>query len=362
MACTKESVYAWFNEYELFLKEHGVTSEDQIYNCDESGFPIQTGTSMKVCCDRQVRRNFQIASNSKTSITTLQCICANGSVIPPAIIYPGLNFNPEYCIGFPSNFHLGFTKNGWMETSQFYGWLTNHFVKRIPPIRPIVLLIDGHASHIDYHTSLFCSENGILLFRFPPHTSYALQPTDRGYFGVFKSNFSKEVAKFTVQYPSVSITKRTFPRIFKNAYEISCSVETIKSSFRATGTWPVNRFKVDHDLFNPSEIYTDATSHNSDVEMKVNSTVASVGCSVDDGTHILTSVQSSDRTAALVDVSRLQGSDLPTTSIPGGSRSVLAASPISGRNNVRSSVMTGQIRIMTGQKTLRFRPCPVISY
>ena len=52
-----------------------------------------------------------------------QCICANGSVIPPAIIYPGLNFNPEYGIGFPSNFHLGFTKNGWMETSQFYGWL-----------------------------------------------------------------------------------------------------------------------------------------------------------------------------------------------------------------------------------------------
>ena len=98
---------------------------------------------------------------------------------------------------------------------------------------------------------------------------------------VFKSNFSKEVAKFTVQYPSVSITKRTFPSFLKNAYEISCSVETIKSSFRATGTWPVNRFKVDHDLFNPSEIYTDATSHNSDVEivdveMKVNSTVASV--------------------------------------------------------------------------------------
>ena len=202
-------------------------------------------------------------------------------------------------------------------------------------------------SHIDYHTSLFCSENGILLFRFPPHTSHALQPTDRGYFGVFKSNFSKEVAKFTVQYPSVSITKRTFPSIFKNAYEISCSVETIKSSFRATGTWPVNRFKVDHDLFNPSEIYTDATSHNSDVEivdveMEVNSTVASVDCSVDDGTHISTSVQSSDRTAALVDVSRLQGSDLPTTSVPGGSRSVLAASPMRA-SPIRASTPVSKI-------------------
>ena len=163
MASTKDSVYAWFDEYERFLKEHDVLTEDQIYDCDESGFPIQTGTSMKVCCNRQVRRNFQISSNCKTSITTLQCNCANGSVIPPAIIYPGLNFNPEYGIGFPSNFYLGFTKNGWMETSQFYGWITNHFVKRIPPIRPIVLLIDGHGSHIDYHTSQFCSENSILV-------------------------------------------------------------------------------------------------------------------------------------------------------------------------------------------------------
>lgn len=24
--------------------------------CDESGFPLQSGTSMKVCCDKQIRR------------------------------------------------------------------------------------------------------------------------------------------------------------------------------------------------------------------------------------------------------------------------------------------------------------------
>ena len=59
MACTKESVYAWFDQFEAFLSEHGIISADQIYNCDESAFPLQTGTSMKVCCDRQIRRNFK---------------------------------------------------------------------------------------------------------------------------------------------------------------------------------------------------------------------------------------------------------------------------------------------------------------
>ena len=258
MSCTQASVYAWFDEFEAFCAEHGTTSADQIYNCDESGFPLQTASSMKVCVDRTVRRNFQITSSNKTSITTLQCICANGTVVPPSILFPGVNFNPDYGIGFAKNVYLGFTKNGWMETAQFYGWLTNHFVKRIPPVRPVVLLIDGHSSHIDYHTTLFCHENQIHLFRFPPHTSHALQPTDRGYFGSFKSNFSKEVAKFTVEHPGASITKRTFPTIFMKAFEITCRAVIVTASFRATGIWPTNRLAVDHGLFHPSEIYVDA--------------------------------------------------------------------------------------------------------
>ena len=77
-----------------------------------------------------------------------------------------------------------------------------------------------------------------------------------GFFGAFKHNFSKELAKFTVQYPGISITKRQFPFIFTKAYELSCKMETVKSSFQnlATGIWPTNRMNVDHNLFNPSKV------------------------------------------------------------------------------------------------------------
>ena len=359
MACTKESVYAWFDQFEAFLSEHGITSADQIYNCDESGFPLQTGTSMKVCCDRQIRRNFQIASNSKTSITTLQCICANGSIVPPAAIFPGVKFNPEYSFGFPTNFYLGFTKNGWMETPQFYAWLTNHFVKMIPAIRPVVLLVDGHASHINYHTSLLCSENNMLLFHFPPHTSHALQPTDRGYFSAFKSNLSKEVAKFTVEHAGVSITKRIFPTVFTRAYEISSRVDVVKSSFGVTGIWPVNRIKVDHDLFNPSNVYTEAPvdfarhdvndynapEQTEEVDPTLEqltlpslnfsdiSTIKSI--QIDGGsitapttTEMPGSSSSCSNNVLLKDISAVIPSANMDTSIPGGSKTALGRSPL----------------------------------
>ena len=185
MACTKESIYAWFDEFEKFCEARSIRSSDQIYNYDESGFPLQTATSLKVCIDKHRRRNFQIASHNKVSITTLQCICANGNVVPPAVLFPGINFEPEYSVGFPDNFCLGFTKNGWIETSQFYAWLTNHFVNYIPPLHPVVMLLDGHSSHIDFYIVEFCAANGKLLFRLPSHSLHALQPADRGFFWKF---------------------------------------------------------------------------------------------------------------------------------------------------------------------------------
>ena len=52
----------------------------------------------------------------------------------------------------------------------------------------------------------------------------------------------------------------------KEHFQKCVCADTIKSSFRATGTWPVNRFNVDHDLFNPSEVYTEASSNNNGTE------------------------------------------------------------------------------------------------
>ena len=82
MPCTKESVYAWFGESEQFKIENNIASEDQVFNCGKCGFPLQAGFSMKVLCNKHCRCNFQIMSSCKASITTLQCICAKGTVIP----------------------------------------------------------------------------------------------------------------------------------------------------------------------------------------------------------------------------------------------------------------------------------------
>ena len=122
------------------------------------------------------------------------------------------------------------------------------------------MLLDGHSSHIDFYVVEFCAANGILLFRLPPHSSHALQLANRRLFGSFKSKFSKEVTKFMVQYPGVSVTNGTFSGIFRKAYEQSCHADIVKGSFRVSGIWLINRLSVDHNLFNHGKIYTETAN------------------------------------------------------------------------------------------------------
>ena len=73
---------------------------------------------------------------------------------------------------------------------------------------------------------------------------------------VLNPTFQKEVTKFTVQYPGISVTNWTFSGIFTKAYEQSCHADIVKDSFKVSGIWPINHLSVDHNLFNPGKIYT----------------------------------------------------------------------------------------------------------
>ena len=232
---TRASISAWFQDYKELLQRLKITSPAQIFNCSESGFPLQVKKSLKVCVDQHVGRNFKKVLSDKDAITTLQCVCANGSVLPPSVFFPGKNWNSEYTYQLPRNGFFGFSATGWMNTEDFNCWVENFFIKNIPPIRPVVLLIDGQSSHTDLITSKLCIDNDIILFRLPPHISSTIQP-----FSNFKNNFEEEAAQFLIQNPNVSVTKRTFGVIFSNAYQRTCNATVIQCSFKATGIWPVD--------------------------------------------------------------------------------------------------------------------------
>lgn len=90
--CSKEVMDTWFQDFETFLKSNNLVDKaDRIWNADESGFPLQH-KSGKVMAPRGAKTVYALTSSSKQQITTLACINAAGSAIPPMHIFPGERF------------------------------------------------------------------------------------------------------------------------------------------------------------------------------------------------------------------------------------------------------------------------------
>ena len=127
-ACAPEVLEAWYKDFDKMLKENNITSPSQIFNCDESGFPLQTGPTGKVICDRAVSHAYQVTANNRTQITNLTCICANGTALCPAFLFPGKRPVLEYFMDLPPDLRLGFNERGWMDGCGAIPWVANAFI------------------------------------------------------------------------------------------------------------------------------------------------------------------------------------------------------------------------------------------
>ena len=153
VSCTPAVLDKSFAEFESFLEQNNLKDKpSRIYNCDESGFPLssRSGKVLAPTGGKVVNRT----SGNKQQITTLACYNAAGDVVPPFHVFPGVLFKENPLKGAVPNAYMGRSENGWMTTDLFYGWLANHVVKWIPATeRPVVILVDGHGSHIDVEVS-----------------------------------------------------------------------------------------------------------------------------------------------------------------------------------------------------------------
>ena len=86
-------------------------------------------------------------------------------------------------MGVYPNAYFGKSQKGWITTEIL---LTEHFIKYAAAVCPLLLLVDGHSSHIDVNTSKFCKENRISLYCLRSHSSLTTQPLDVGFYGPLK--------------------------------------------------------------------------------------------------------------------------------------------------------------------------------
>lgn len=100
------------------------------------------------------------------------------------------------------------TENGWMTSDVFFSW----FVKfcETQTQRPLLLVYDGHSTHISYRLISKAREEQVTLLKLPAHTSDRLQPLDVCCFRPLKSKWDKAIANWTADNHARRITKPEF--------------------------------------------------------------------------------------------------------------------------------------------------------
>ncbi|RUS76597.1 hypothetical protein EGW08_015639 [Elysia chlorotica] len=249
---SKKDILDWFSTFSQAIKDIDASillEPDRIYNCDESGFSLNA-LSGRVLSYLDNKFVYQVCFFVKTLITALVCCSATGYYTWPMLIYPGTQFRgfkPHEV--FEESF-IGRSKNGWINQDLFFEWLKLVFVPQTAHVKkPLLLLLDGHVSHQSLQTSTLCAENQIVLYCLPPHSSHILQPLDVGVFKTMKAEWKLAVKR---QNETEIVTKRTFAKTFKDAYERTVAKPLCGKAFKACGLYPLDPSSIEWSKVLPS--------------------------------------------------------------------------------------------------------------
>lgn len=249
---TEESIRGWFGQLKEHLEEQDALDilEDpsRMINLDETGVEICPKTGV-VLGPKGHKNLYKLANGSeKESITVLCTYAADGTAYSPMVVYPQQRLPKRIANSFPESFAIGFSDSGWMTSGTYFEYIANVLFKELKERGvkfPVLIIFDGHKSHINMELFNFCAANDIILFCLVPNATHILQPCDVGIFRPLKQEWKKIVHSWS-QNTTKSLTKYSFAPLFKAAYDKATKTETIKKSFETCGIYPFNPDRVDY--------------------------------------------------------------------------------------------------------------------
>ena len=230
------------------------TSPRQIYNCDETFLPMNY-TREKVVAAKGAKNVYSLTTGTSDHISLLCCVSAAGLPLPPMIIYSRSFPGGPYRFDGPDDALYAKSDSGWIDTELFLSWLKKIFLKHVVSQRPVLLLVDGHKSHVNLDVIDLCRQNDVILFCLPPHMTHALQPLDVSVFKSLKDRYAKAVRSLSFTKKNFIVTKRDFSKVLKVPFEQAFSIPNIKAGFTKCGIFPLNPDAIAKSKMTPSSLY-----------------------------------------------------------------------------------------------------------
>ena len=156
-AVTSANILNWFSEVYNYLKENNfetiLDDPSRIFNCDETAFflnPKGNNVLAKKGCKTVYQ---QVNPDEKECVTVLLTGSASGIVAPTVVLFKYKRIPQEIADNFPPKWGLGKSDSGWMTCEAFFEFVADIFHPWLVATKatlPVILFIDGHASHLSF--------------------------------------------------------------------------------------------------------------------------------------------------------------------------------------------------------------------
>ena len=178
------------------------------------------------------------ATCGKTVFCSILLLC-NWSLFTAFCGVVWLHLNNKWCENAPAKCAFGMTRSGWMESDIFESWFINHFVTFVSDnIKHVVLIYDGHGSHLTYKTIKAAFDKNIIILCLPPNCSHAMQPLGVAVFGPLKKQWKQILKSWFRESRLQSVTKEALSELLKQLFEHVSEQHAI-AGFRGAGLWPI---------------------------------------------------------------------------------------------------------------------------
>ena len=235
------------------------TKPHLIYNLDETGLQLEH-RPLKVIAGKSSYKTQAITSPNSATTTLIACINAAGTALPPFYVFKGKLRNYDLLHGAAPNSAYEMSESGWSNGQILVKYLKTHFLKYIQKglvdnHDPVLLIYDGHASHVNLDLIRWAIENNIILFVLPPHASHALQPLDVGCFAPFKACYYSQCNLMMAKQRGRVINRYDVAALSGNAYLKTMTPTNTVAAFKKCGISPFNANVVSKELLLPSQSF-----------------------------------------------------------------------------------------------------------
>lgn len=253
-AATPQKIDAFFARLNYLMKEHKITSPDQLWNVDETGLCNMVKTT-KTVGKKSSKHPYCTSGEHGENTTALTFVSASGLKCRPMVVMKGKNVMNRWTEFKPDDVLLRVSDKGYI-TKELFAQYSTVFIQFLNDMgllnKKHLLILDLHVTHEkNFPFLLHMKQNGVEVLSLPPHTSQFLQPLDQTPFSVLKSKWQKALRVWNRNHCARKLSKAQFFILFPNVWKKSLSPENIQAGWMMAGLWPVNKMRIDPDVYKP---------------------------------------------------------------------------------------------------------------